>query len=117
MRDQISRISNEKNQLNNKYNTLFEAYIETKNLMGDISFVENDVHMDIDQENEIPKCNKRKYFVTKNFENCIAKNNYQNLSDCPYCPRKGFKNVGVNIGHMHKCKICRNLNHQCNCNS
>ena len=38
-----------------------------------------------------------------------------NFGQCPYCPRYGFKNVQIHIGHMHKCKACKNLKFNCIC--
>ena len=38
-----------------------------------------------------------------------------NWGQCPYCPKDGFKNVNVHIGHMHKCKNCKKLCFECKC--
>ena len=43
------------------------------------------------------------------------KNVDENLTDCPICSQKGFKNVNIHIGHMHKCKQCRELFTECTC--
>ena len=43
------------------------------------------------------------------------KNIDENLTDCPICSQKGFKNVNIHIGHMHKCKQCRELFTECTC--
>ena len=38
-----------------------------------------------------------------------------NWGQCPYCPKDGFRNVNVHIGHMHKCKTCKKLSFECKC--
>ena len=53
------------------------------------------------------------------FDSPIQKYSDQTLNNnwgqCPYCPRDGFKNVNVHIGHMHKCKSCKKLVFECRC--
>jgi hypothetical protein len=34
---------------------------------------------------------------------------------CPYCPREGLKSIAIHIGHMHKCRVCRQLTWNCIC--
>ena len=32
---------------------------------------------------------------------------------CPYCSRSNLKSVNIHIGHVHKCKVCKQLTWQC----
>ena len=32
---------------------------------------------------------------------------------CPYCSRNNLKSVNIHIGHVHKCKICKQLTWEC----
>jgi hypothetical protein len=46
---------------------------------------------------------------------CLTETMNTNLGECPYCPRKNLKSINIHIGHMHKCKNCRELFFDCSC--
>ena len=63
-----------------------------------------------DSENEIDASDNTmdiETFVNSNFDN--------NCGQCPYCPKNNLSSVAIHIGHMHKCKNCRELIFKCKC--
>ena len=64
------------------------------------------------EESEAEEDNNLQSLRIKKFTNSKLNNNF---GQCPYCPKKGFSQVSNHIGHMHKCKSCKNLIFECKC--
>lgn len=86
-----------------KHKTIF------KKLKTDNNFI---INTNSSEESETEEDNYLESLRIKKFTNSKLDNNF---GQCPYCPKKGFSQVSNHIGHMHKCKSCKNLIFECKC--
>ena len=117
LNNEIIRLSTTIKCLENKFKEEQTELIKSKYNLNEALSEKDDLKNQL--EIETASSNRKRYSddLVSNLKKHKRRelNCFTNIQDCPYCLKTGFVCVNKHIGHMHKCKICRELHFECTC--